>query len=120
MGVPPGRPSCESFGIRGREAPRPRPCIREAEMNRHIRSTLLAFSIALGAAAFVTPLRADAADAAAAGASTALKAKHEKVTTLLKSKDADKDKKVDAELDALIDYDQMAKDALGENWNDPK
>lgn len=84
-------------------------------MNRTLRTTLLALSLALGTAAFVTPLRADAATVSP-GASTFLKSKHEKVATILKSKDADKDKKVDAELDALIDYDQMAKDSLGEEW----
>jgi phospholipid transport system substrate-binding protein len=93
----------------------------EVAMNRlfrNARSTFLAVSLALGAAAFVTPLRADAA-AAAPGASTYLKSEHEKVTNLLKSKDADKDKKVDAELANLIDFHQMAIDALGDAYSDP-
>jgi phospholipid transport system substrate-binding protein len=86
---------------------------------KRIRSTLLALSLALGAAAFVTPLRADAAAAPASSASNYLKGKHEKVNTILKSKDADKDKKVDDELKSLIDYHQMAMDALGDAYNDP-
>jgi len=92
-------------------------------MNRLSRSflaTLLTSSLALGVVSVVTPTRADAAAAPASGASTYLKSEHEKVTTLLKSKDADKDKKVDAELANLIDYDQMAKDALGDQWNAPE
>jgi phospholipid transport system substrate-binding protein len=102
------------------EAPSMHPEVVMNRMSRSLRSTLVALSLALGAAAFVTPLRADAAAAPAAGASTYLKAKHEKVNAILKSKDADKDKKVEDELNTLIDYDQMAKDALGDAWNDPK
>jgi phospholipid transport system substrate-binding protein len=101
------------------EAPSMHPEVAMIRLSRSFRSTLLALSLALGAAAFVTPLRADAA-AAAPGASSYLKTKHEKVSALLKSKDADKDKKVEDELDNLIDYDQMAKDALGDAWNDAK
>ena len=85
-------------------------------MNRLFRTSLLALSLAAGAAV-LAPSAPAHAEAATTTATSFLQSKHERVISLLKSNTADKDKKVDAELDALVDYDQMAQDALGANWD---
>ena len=85
-------------------------------MNRILRTSLLALFLTTGVAALPPASPAHAEAPAAATATSFLRAKHESIVALLKSNAADKDKKVDAELDAMVDYDQMAQDALGANW----
>jgi phospholipid transport system substrate-binding protein len=88
-----------------------------------LRSSVFALGLTLGVGMFVTHERTAHADApAAATATDYLKAKQTAVTKLLatpaKTPDAikDRDAKVDAELNKLLDYQQMAMDALGKEY----
>ncbi len=79
-----------------------------------IRRTLLALALTLGTAALAAPASAQGAAAPAANASAFVDGKLKTLRTLLNTPaSADREKKLDAELNALLDYDDMAKTALG-------
>ena len=87
-------------------------------MIRTLRRSALALTLALSSVATIAVVfPAGDVLAATPAATTYLKGKHEEVQKLLKTPATpDREKKIDAALDALVDYDQMAKDALGANW----
>ena len=88
-------------------------------MLRPLRRTLLAVALATSAAAFGlgAVASADTASTSSGSATTYLKTKQETVVKLLKTaKTPERDKKVDAELASLMDYEAMATAALGDNW----
>ena len=96
-------------------------------MIRSFRRTLLALALATGTAAVAITPATEAVAAPTKGEATKyLETKHDVVIKLLgqtAKTPADakaRDEKVDAELNALVDYDQMAKDALGKEWDNPK
>ena len=79
--------------------------------------SLLAAALVLGAVAAAPSASADA-PAAATSASAALEAKLKVVRGLLGGPaSADREKKIDAELKSLVDYDDMAKVALGAEYD---
>ena len=93
-------------------------------MIRSFRRTLFAFALATGTAALALAPTADVQAAPIKGDATKyVEGKHAAVLKLLgqaaKTPDEVKarDAKVDAELATLVDYDQMAKDALGKEWD---
>jgi phospholipid transport system substrate-binding protein len=92
-------------------------------MNRSFRRTLFAFALATGTAAVAIMPTAEAVAAPTKGDATKyLEGKHNSVIKLLSGSAKTpaeikaRDEKVDAELNALVDYDQMAQDALGKEW----
>lgn len=79
-----------------------------------IRRTLLALALTLGTAALAVPASAESAAAPAANASSFVDGKLKTLRALLNTPaSAEREKKLDAELNALLDYDDMAKTALG-------
>jgi len=86
-------------------------------MFRSLRRSLLALSLSTSAVAIV--VAAPVAVYADSGSATDfMRTKQANVTKLLKGpKSADRDKKVDEELKTLVDYEDMAKVAVAENWD---
>jgi phospholipid transport system substrate-binding protein len=87
-------------------------------MQRFVRRSLLALVLAASAGAFVGATTvARPAAAQAASASSFLDGKLKNVRALLNSPASpDREKKLDAELATLVDYDEMAKVALGKEY----
>ncbi len=86
-------------------------------MFRTLRRSLLALCLATATVGMVGTVTTSDAQAAST-ATDFIKGKHETVVKLLKTpKSADRDKKIDAELTTLVDYDEMAKAAVGVNWD---
>ncbi|MBI2396102.1 MAG: ABC transporter substrate-binding protein, partial [Deltaproteobacteria bacterium] len=88
-------------------------------MRRSLRRTVLLVALAIGSAvsAGSAPASAQTSAPAAATASAFLDAKLKTVRALLSQPASpEREKKLDAELGTLVDYDDMAKVALGEEW----
>jgi phospholipid transport system substrate-binding protein len=86
-------------------------------MFRTLRRSVFSLLLATSAVAFVGAATVAHAESAPT-ATDFMKTKHAAVTKLLKTpKNDDRDKKVDGELKALVDYEEMAKSAVGTNWD---
>lgn len=83
-----------------------------------LRLSLLALALGLGSASMTTPAHADVPSSVAKGpASDFVDGKLKSLRALLGTPASpDREKKIDAELVALLDYDDMAKTALGDEY----
>ncbi|MFI5299392.1 MAG: phospholipid-binding protein MlaC [Polyangiales bacterium] len=87
-------------------------------LSRFVRSFVVAGAFAGSVAAASTPAAPARAStsASAVGATKYLHDHLDKVQTILQSGSKDREKKVDSELAVLVDIDEMAKAALGDEW----
>lgn len=85
-------------------------------MLRSIRVILLSSTLAVTGSIVSLTVTTESLAQSPADAKQYLLVKHNKVRSLLDSNTADKDSKIKAELQALIDYTSMAQQALGEYW----
>jgi phospholipid transport system substrate-binding protein len=97
---------------------------RRGTMIRSLRRTLFAVALATGAAAVTFMPATEAVAGPTKGDATKyIETKHDTILKLLSQNPKTpaeikaRDEKVDAELAVLVDYDQMAKDALGKEWD---
>src|SRR5437868_10039839 len=97
---------------------------RRGTMTRSLRRALLSLLLATGTAAVAIMPASDATAALTKGDATKfVEGKHAAVIKLLgqsaktPAEIKTRDEKIDAELGTLVDYDQMAKDALGKAWD---
>lgn len=82
-----------------------------------LRRSFLALALTLGAAGLVVPFTSDVAAATPGPSSAFIDGKLKTLRTLLNTPpSSEREKKLDAELAALLDYDDMAKTALGAEY----